>query len=135
MSIVCIPADKIDEVWPLIVGGITRALKTSNGESSPEQTKQGLKSGATQLLYLEKNNSYFGMVVGLYNFPNYKIARVLLGFGKGIILEREEWREAENWARSMGCACFEAWVATESRARMFARFGFKKTYQIIRSEL
>ena len=131
----CMAKEEIESIWPLVLNGIEKALATSNGEGSAEAIKTGLMNGTTQLLFVSRNESYFGMVVQILAFPNYKIARVILGFGKGICLEKSEWKVAEQWAKDLGCKYLEAWVATESRARMFARFGFKKTYQIIRSEL
>jgi hypothetical protein len=135
MGMVCFEASQIGEVWPLIEKGIEDALETSEGESTPAQVKQGLEAGRTRLVMLQRNKSYFGMVIVLLDFPQFRIARILLGFGRGICVEKSEWSLLEGWARENGCACLEAWVATESRARMFRRFGFEKTYQIIRSKL
>lgn len=135
MGILVVPKEEIERVWPQVQDGIASALETSCGEATVEDTKIGLIAGRTILLLLYKGESYFGMVVGLYNFPKFKIARVLLGFGTRICCEKDEWELARTWAREQGCKCIEAWVATESRARMFRRFGFRKTYQIIRSEL
>jgi hypothetical protein len=130
----CVEKEEIDVFWPVIVDGMGRALETSNGECTIDDIKAGLTNGTTRLLFLSRNDSYFGMVVQILAFPRFKIARVMLGFGKGICLEKSEWKVAEKWAKEQGCKYLEAWVATESRARMFRRFGFKKTYQIIRSE-
>jgi hypothetical protein len=128
-------AATIDKIWPLLRAGIESALETSHEECTIDDIYEGIKLGRTIVLYVAEKQSYFGMVIGMYNFPRYKIARVLLGFGKNICKEKASWEIVEDWARQNGCKYIEAWVATESRAKLFSRFGFKKTYQIVRSVL
>lgn len=127
--------DEIDQVWELVVPGIARALATSDGEATVEDTKAGLLAGTTQMMLFGGESSWFGVVFQMLAFPQAKIARVLLAFGKNMAEQRQAMESAEAWAKGQGCKWVEAWVATESRVRMFGRYGYKPRYAILRKEL
>lgn len=130
-----IDREKIPEVWPNISAGIERALLTSNGEATPEDTRDGLAAGRTQLALLNDGEGVLGVVFMILAFPRYKIARVLLLFGTGMKHLRNAIRLGEQWAKSQGCRYVEAWVATQSRARLFSRFGYGPAYAVLRRPL
>lgn len=131
-----VPPPQIEVVWPKIEDGIADALSTSRGEATVEDTKDGLLNGRTTLLMLvEDGVAAAGLVVGLYNFPRFKIARILLLFGSGLDKMDEAIQHGEEWARAQGCKCIEGWVATQSRIKLFSRFGFEPIYEVLRKEL
>lgn len=125
----------IEGMWPLVENGIARALATSNGEGTVEDTKKGLLAGRTKLMVLWEGDSVLGAVFMLLDFPRYRIARVLLLFGQGMEALREVMESGEKWAKSQGCRYVEGWVASPSRERLFSRFGYRPTYRILRKEL
>lgn len=126
---------EIEALWPSVVTGISEALGTSNGEATAEDTKAGLIAGRTRLLLMNQNGGFVGAVLQILSFPRYKNARVFLAFGHGMDDVREVMASAEAWLKKEGCKFIEAWVSTESRARLFARHGYKKTYTIVRKPL
>lgn len=127
---------EIDALWPHIVVGVEKALQTSNGEATAEDTKEGLKAGRTTLLLFSSEAGWVGIVYMFLAFPRFKIARVLLAFGRHMATMAAEIEVAEAWAKDQGCKYVEAWVATESRARLFARLGYaERPYTIIRKRL
>lgn len=127
---------QIEVVWPKIEDGVADAVSVSHGEGTVDDVKAGLLNGATTLLMLVDDGvAAAGIVVGLYNFPQFKIARVLLLFGSGLDKMDEAVKRAEDWARSNGCKCVEGWVATQSRIKLFSKFGYKPVYEILRKEL
>lgn len=125
----------IDSIWEYIKSGIERSLETSNGEATAEDTRLGLVAGRTQLILFESDSGWCGVVFMFLAFPRFKIARVLLAFGREMSTMRNEFQEAELWAKSQGCRYVEAWVASPSRERLFARFGYQPSYRIIRKAL
>lgn len=133
--LVLVPPADIEKVWPHVAPGIAEALESSNGEASVEDTKVGLVAGRTQLLLMEDGGSTLGVVFMFLNFPQFKIARVLLLFGEGMERLRGVMAAAETWGKSNGCRYVEAWVASESRERLFGRFGYEPTYRIVRKSL
>ena len=127
--------DEIDTIWPDIRPEIERALETSNGEATAEDTRLGLVRGSTKLILFPSETAAFGVVWQMLAFPKYKIARVLLAFGKNMPAVARAIETAEQWGKSQGAKYVEAWVATDSRVRLFKRFGYERTYTIIRKEL
>lgn len=130
-----VAAKDIEEVWPYIVDGIALALETSEGEATPEDTKAGLLAGRTQLALMYEGGATVGAVFTMLDYPQFRIARVLLLFGKGMLEAREMMEAAEQWAKSKGCRYIEGWVATGSRRRLFSRFGYRDAYTIVRKAL
>lgn len=129
------PPNQIESVWKDISPGITRALDTASGEATPEDTKLGLVAGRTQLLMMWDGPAVLGVVFQILSFPRYKIARVLVAFGKDMRALERAIRSAEAWGKEQGCEYVEGWVATRSRERLFARFGYSRAYTIIRRRL
>lgn len=127
--------DEIGEVWTFLEPWIARALETSNGEATPEATREGLENGRTSLMFFESNKGFVGIVFMFLNFPCFKIARILLAFGSDMSAMKKDFEIAEAWAKDQGCAYVEAWIATESRKRLFSRFGYEPAYTIIRKKL
>jgi hypothetical protein len=127
--------EEIDRIWNDIKPEIERALATSNGEATAEDTRQGLVRGTTKLILFPSETAAFGVVWQMLAFPKYKIARVLLAFGKNMRDVSVAIETAEQWGKAQGAKYVEAWVATDSRVRLFKRFGYDKTYTIIRKEL
>jgi hypothetical protein len=127
--------EEFDLIWDDIRPEIVRALATSNGEGTPEDCLEGLKAGRTKMLLFPSETAQFGVVIQFLNFPRMKIVRVLLAFGKNMRDVGHAIQEAEEWCRQQGCKAVEAWVATDSRVRLFSRIGYKRRYTIIRKEL
>lgn len=132
MTVDLVTSDRIESMWPQIEAGISRALKSSSGESTVEDTKAGLLSGRTRLLMF---GEALGVVLMMISFPRYKVARVLLMFGKGIAVAKGALEEAERWAKDQGCSYVEGWVSSASRSRLFGRYGYEPTYLILRKGL
>lgn len=130
-----VPKEDIETVWPLVEGGIGRALETADGEATVADTKLGLLAGRTQLYMAYGPEGALGVVFMILAFPQFKIARVLLAFGKNMESVRQSIDAGKAWAKAQGCKHLEAWVATESRERLFRRYGMKRAYTIVRSEL
>lgn len=128
-------ARDIDAIWPSIKAGVELALQTSDGEATAEDTRAGLKAGRSQLLLMERAGSKVGVVFMLLDFPQFKIARVLLAFGRDMAAVRDLMQHAESWAQAQGCRYIEGWVASAGRLRLFSRFGYHKRYTIIRKPL
>lgn len=133
--LVLVPPADIEKVWPYVAPGVQEALESSCGEASVEDTKQGLLAGRTQLLLMEGDESSLGVVFQFLNFPQFKIARVLLLFGEGMERLRAAMVAAEEWGKENGCRYVEAWVSSDSRERLFGRFGYDRTYRIVRKGL
>lgn len=127
--------EEIDRIWDDIRPDIERALATANGEGDAEHIRMGLRRGTSKLILFPSDTAAFGVVYQMLVFPNYKIARVMLAFGKNMKDVSVAIETAEQWGKSQGAKYVEAWVATESRVRLFKRFGYDKTYTIIRKEL
>jgi len=127
--------EEIDRIWGDIKVDIERALATSHGEGTAEHIRMGLKRGTSKLILFPSDTAAFGVVYQMLGFPNYKIARVMLAFGKNMKDVSVAIETAEQWGKEQGAKYVEAWVATESRVRLFKRFGYDKTYTIIRKEL
>lgn len=130
-----VPPGEIDAIWPLIAGGVERALASADGEATVEDTRAGLLAGRTQLAIIVSKRSLLGIVFMFLNFPRYKIARILLAFGHDMEGAREAMDCGERWAKEQGCRYCEAWVSTAARERMFGRYGYKPAYRILRKAL
>ncbi len=130
-----VPKGEIEALWPLVEGGIARALETSDQEATPEDTKAGLLAGRTQLALLISEGSLLGIVFMFLAFPRFKIARILLGFGRGSADVQEAMARGEAWAKEMGCRYVECWVASRARVRLFKRYGYDQKYYVLRKRL
>ena len=127
--------EEVDQVWSLIAPGVARALETSDGETDLESTRAALATGRTTLMLFGGEDSYFGVIFQFLTFPKAKVFRIILAFGKRMEDQRKAFAEAEAWAKRQGCKWVEAWVATESRVRLFGRYGYRPRYTVIRKEL
>lgn len=125
----------IDAIWPFVRDGVARALESSEGEATPEDTRKGLVAGRTRLMLMQDGEANLGVVFMILDFPRMRIARVLLAFGNRMAWLRDAMEVGEQWAKSQGCSAVEGWVATESRARLFSRWGYTPSYTIIRKRL
>ena len=133
---IIVPPDRIEEVWPIVASGIARAIDSADGEATVEDTMMELKLGRSSLVLLESDKgAVCGMVILFCNFPQYRICRVLLAFGRNIAGDPDLEAEFEAWAAARGAKYIEAWVSTDSRARLFKRHGYQPAYQVIRKEI
>lgn len=127
--------DEFDLIWPDIRPEIVRALETCDGEAGPEDILAGLKRGTSKMLLFKRGEGHFGCVYQMLAFPRFKVARVHLAFGKNMRDVAQAIEAAEQWGKSQGCKYVEGFVATDSRVRLFSRFGYRKTYTVVRKEL
>ena len=127
--------EEIDTIWDDIKPEIERALATAHGEGDAGHIRMGLLRGSSKLILFPSGNGAFGVVYQMLRFPNYQIARVMLAFGKNMKDVAAAIESAEQWGKAQGARYVEAWVANDSRVRLFKRFGYDKTYTIIRKEL
>jgi hypothetical protein len=131
-----VSAQAVDDVWPMVADGVAEALASTDGEGTPDDAKAALKAGKTALLLMvEDGKAAVGLIVGIYDWPQYRIARVHLLFGNGLHLLDEAIAQAEEWAVTVGCKVVEGWVATKSRARLFGRMGYEPKYEVVRKSL
>lgn len=127
--------DEVAEVWPYVEGGIARALETSQGEADSAATLAGLLGGRLKLALLRRDGALLGVVFQFLAFPKYRIARILLAFGRDMEGLRDVIERAEGYAFQNGCRAIEGWVASSSRERLFGKFGYQRAYVIVRKEL
>lgn len=127
--------DQIEDVWGDIVEGVKRAIDVSHGESSIDDIKKFLVDGEMMLLLMRQNTGAFGVIWSLQTFPQYKVGRIFLAFGKDLWQMKDAIEAAAQWGKRLGCAYIEAWCPTESRARLFSLFGYKPVYTVIRKKL
>lgn len=128
-------ADEIPGLWPMIRGGVMRALETSDGESTVDDIREGLVAGRTSLGVMQTDGALLGVVFKILAFQRFKVARILLAFGRDMEGLRDVMREGERWARAQGCSYVEGWAGTPSRARLFRRYGYEPRYTVVRKKL
>ncbi len=127
--------DEVAEVWPYVEGGVERALATSDGEATVGDTLSGLVGGRTKLALLRRDGALLGVVFQFLAFPRYRIARILLAFGRDMKGVADVIERAEAYAHDNGCRYVEGWVATSGRERLFAKFGYERQYVIVRKRV
>lgn len=126
---------EIEGLWPIIEGGIARALDVSDGESTVEDTREGLIAGRTSLGVMQADGALLGVVFKILAFDRFKVARILLAFGRDMAALRTVMEAGERWALEQGCSYVEGWAGTPSRARLFGRFGYGQRYIVVRKKL
>lgn len=126
---------EVDKLWPLIEASVAKALESSNGEANAEDVRAALIEGNSRLIVMHEGGAMLGIVFAFLDFPRYRIARVLLLFGKGMRFLEPAMASAESWAKEQGCTYIEGWVSSGSRSRLFSRFGFLPSYTILRKPL
>lgn len=129
--------DELPEVWPLIEHSVRRVLSLAGGATwvTPQSTLKALREEKTFLLLFAAHGTKLGIIIEFVQLPGYKLARVLFAFGREMGQLVEEIAIAEEWVKQQGCKYIDASVRTESRARLFSRFGYKPAYTMLRKEL
>ena len=122
-------------MWPYIKDGVALTLAEANGEADAEDTKRSLLDGRAKLVIMDEDGGTIGCIYVFLHMPKYKIARVLLLFGGPMSRMRSVMDEVEAEWKKQGCRYSEGCVPTESRARLFSRFGYKPVYQVVRKKL
>lgn len=132
-----VPVDELPEVWPRIENAVRAVLSLAGGHSwvTPESTLKALQAEKTFLLLFAARGTELGIVIEFIQMPNYKLARVLFAFGREMGQLVDEIAIAEEWVKLQGCKYIDASVRTESRVRLFSRFGYKPAYTMLRKEL
>jgi hypothetical protein len=127
--------EDLGTIWEHVRPALDCAISLARGEATADDFLAGLKAGRTKMILFPSETAEFGIIMQFVQFPRYKVARILLAFGRGMRDVGDAMIECEAWFKSQGCRAVDAWCATDSRVRLFKRFGYGKAYTIIRKEL
>lgn len=127
--------DELPQVWVRVSPTIREILSLAADTPwvTADTVYASLLNGKTYLLLCDGHAGEYGVIVSFSQMPTYKVGRVMFAFGVGM---REEDSEVfDKWMKMQGCKYVEASVRTESRQRLFGRFGYKYEYTMLRKEL
>jgi len=112
-KVVLIQPDDLEMVWDEVVPLIEAALKYSEGEVTPEDLVQPIKTGKMQLWVAMSGGVIAAMITEIVVYPRKRVLRVITIAGKdGRGMSR--WYGflplVEGFALSNNCSSLEAWT-------------------------
>lgn len=124
-----VPTTHVEEAWAEGAFRLGEACKRADGDITPEQLKAELLEGKKTLL----GHDGGWMVVEVQNYPNRKILHIDAIYAPKV-QKRAPFDELVALAKHNGCDAIQA-ACQPSSARLWRRFGFRPTYQILRVEV
>jgi hypothetical protein len=136
-SLVGIPPEAIDQVWPLIAARIEEACLTSRGKETAFDVRREVRYGERQIWVVwdgEGKDVLAVVVTQLINHPRKRTCRILICVGE----ERERWQHhisiIENWAKENGCRGMELF-ARPGWSRVLKHYGYDTTHHLVEKDL
>jgi hypothetical protein len=136
-SLVGIPRENIDQVWPLIEDRIEEACLTSRGKETAFDVRRDARYGERQIWVVwdgEAKGVLAVVVTQLINHPRCRTCRINICVGE----ERERWQRhisiIEGWARENGCRGMEL-MARPGWSRILKPYGYDTTHHLVEKDL
>lgn len=130
-----VPVSELLSVWIRVKPTIERilALAVDAPWVTPDAVYKSLAAEKSFLLLCDGHDGEYGVVVSFSALPTYKVGRISFAFGRG--MRKEDAEVFHAWMKQQGCKYVEASVRTESRQRLFNRFGYRYEYTMLRKDL
>lgn len=134
-SIRVVPVEEIPIVWARVRPSVCKVLSLMVDApwATPAATLKKLLAEKTFLVLCDGSGGEYGAIVAFSNTPAYKVGRILHAFGRG--MRANDVDVFHQWMKMQGCKYVEATVRTGSRQRLFARFGYRYEYTLLRKDL
>lgn len=133
MTLELVPHTHIGVVWPHVGPLLERSLdpKAGSGECTIDQLRMMLVEQRQHLILISNEEGKFAgaLTVEFVNYPNKRIA-VGTAFGGRGITNMEVMDSIKQWCKDMGAQEFRTY-AKESQARLYARVGMEKVYNVV----
>lgn len=122
----------LDAVWPKVEGLLSDAIKKANGEVTIEQLRLLVLRGDSHLVVWHENDEVVSAgTVEFINYPNYRVAYCSFLSGK---YTEESFEALKAWCRDLGATKIQCW-GDDAVARLYARYGMEKKYNLLRLDL
>jgi len=135
LTIKPVSVNSFHQVWPLVEGFLTEAMKWSGEDYTIDQAKALLAQGSWVLLVAvdEQNNVHGAGSVEFLNMPNHRVAFITAIGGRGIVnddIHEQLCMVLKGYgATKIQCA------ARDSAAKLYEGVGFKKKHTILEVSL
>jgi hypothetical protein len=137
ISLVGIPPETVDQVWPLIEARIEEACLTSREKETAFDVRRDARYGERQVWVIwdgDAKEVLAVVVTQLINHPRKRTCRINICVGE----QRERWqhhiRIIENWARENGCRGMEL-MARPGWSRVLKQHGYDTTHHMVEKDL
>lgn len=131
MELELIPRTHVDQVWPVVAPMLEPALAT---ECSIDQLRMLVVRGESHLIVMLEDGAVVGATtVEFTNYPNKRIA-VGGAFGGRGVCTQEVFDQIKQWCKSMGASEFRTYCK-DAQARLYARVGMEKIYNVVGVQL
>ena len=123
------------QIWPLVEGFLSEALKWGEDDYTAEQAKGYLAKGDWLLVVAidEEKNVLGAAAVNFFNMPNDRVAFVIAIGGK-LISNQDTYKQFSMLLKSYGATKIQG-AAREAIARLWTRYGFKERYRIVEAKI
>lgn len=130
-----VPISELPVVWARVRPSVCKVLTLMKDApwATPALTLKKLLEEKTFLVLCDGPKGEYGVIVAFSQLPTYKVGRILHAFGKG--MRKNDVDVFHQWMKLQGCKYVEATVRTESRQRLFKRFGYDYEYTLLRKDL
>ena len=118
----------LDHHWPTAKGLLEPAVETNEGEEDIAQLRARIAYGGAVLVLWGETAA---AVVEFKQHPNYRSAWVAY---LGGTTDEAFWLAFRDWASRCGASVVES-LCGDSQARLFARYGMRKTYNMMRFDI
>lgn len=118
MQVQPVAPEFVHQVWPSVEGFFKAAEKFGVGDSTVDQLKLQIVSGAQTLLVASDNGKIMGAAsMVMINTPNHRIAMISSAGGRGIA-DKDVLAQVVTWAKLQGATKIRAW-AKDAQARLY----------------
>lgn len=132
MNLQIVPHTHLDQVWPIVGQMLARACgeKASCGEYTIDQIRMSIVQRERHLVVAMNDGEIIGAgTIEFLNYPNKRVALISALGGKGVVTP-EAFGQIGEWCKGMGASELRAYAKT-AQARLYARIGMEKIYEVM----
>lgn len=136
LTVKAIAPGEVAQYWLRCGALIESGLAPSEQEVNASDVLAQLIAGRSVLVAVEDDVGavVLALVVQLIPFPNYTVAHVLSIGGRRTKDLQEHWGYLKAWMRQQGASKVQG-MCQPAQARLWRRFGFTPSYQVVRQDL
>lgn len=127
----------VEDVWSEVLPLIELGLSPGYGEKSPENLREDIFRGVSQLfIWRDDAKIQAAIVTSLVDHPQYKVVFVEAMAGRGAIqILKDYWESLCAWARANGCVAIEGATQPATTRLLEQHLGYRKVYDVVRYSL